>query len=58
MEKGAKRENKTVWQVARMYEENFKKYSNELQITPPATYTRATEYMMQQIQMVQTLTKK
>ncbi len=58
MEKGARREQKTVREVARMYEANFKKYSDELQITPPDTYTRATEYMTQQIQMVQTLTDK
>ena len=55
MEKGARREQKTVREVARMYETNFMTYAQALGIEPPLTYTRATEYMSQQIAMVQSL---
>jgi cysteinyl-tRNA synthetase len=58
MEKGAKREKKSVWEVARMYEDNFIQYSLALQYVPPRAYTRATEYMNDQIQMIQVLTHK
>ncbi len=58
MEKWARRENKTVWEVARMYENNFKKYMSELMISHPDVYTRATEYIQEQIDMVQALTEK
>ncbi len=57
MEKWARRENKSVRQVARMYENNFITYSNRLQLLPP-TYTRATEYIPEQISMVQKLIDK
>ncbi len=58
MEKWARRENKTVREVARMYEKNFRNYSEELWIDAPDTYTRATEYIQEQIDMVKTLTEK
>lgn len=59
MEKGARRDNKTVWQVARMYEENFKKYAYELGIDiDDIAFTRATEYIPEQITMVKSLTQK
>ncbi len=58
MEKGARREKKTVWAVARMYEEHFKTYATSLGISSPTTWTRATEYMLEQIHMVHELTKK
>ncbi len=58
MEKWARRDNKSVRQVARMYEENFKKYAKELQISGPKKYTRATEYMQKQIDMIKVLTDK
>ena len=58
MEKGARREKKTVREVARAYEANFKKYSKELNISAPNEYTRATEYMDEQIAMIQSLIDK
>jgi len=58
MEKWARREKKTVRQVARAYEANFKKYSWELQLEAPDVYTRATEYMNEQIEMIQSLVDK
>lgn len=58
MEKGARREKKTVWEVARMYENNFKTYAQAVAIEPPRIYTRATEYMIAQIEMVHQLTQK
>jgi cysteinyl-tRNA synthetase len=41
-----------------MYEDNFKKYSSDLHLVPPRAYTRATEYMKAQIDMVQKLIDK
>ncbi len=58
MEKWARREQKTVREVARMYEDNFKKYSLELQLVPPRDYTRATEYIDEQIDMIKVLIEK
>lgn len=58
MEKWARREKKTVRELARMYEDHFIQYSNALAITPPRIYTRATEYIKAQIDMVHTLIQK
>lgn len=58
MEKWAKRENKTVWELARMYEKNFLEYLWKLNIKSFDVNPRATEHMKQQIDMVHTLTQK
>lgn len=58
MEKWAKRENKTVRELARMYEKNFLEYLWKLNIKPFDVNPRATEHMKQQIDMVQTLSQK
>jgi cysteinyl-tRNA synthetase len=41
-----------------MYEDNFKKYSAALSLVPPTLYTRATEYIDEQIAMVKSLREK
>lgn len=48
MEKGALRENKTVWDIADYYTEAFKKDAEKLNILPPTIYCRATEHIEQQ----------
>lgn len=51
MLKGAKREGKTVWEIARFYEEEFKKDMNALNIIPPNHYPRATEHIQEMIEI-------
>lgn len=67
LEKGAKRENKTVWEVAEHYTEAFKQDMKSLNILSPNAYkskkygdnyARATEFIEQQIEMVETLLEK
>ncbi len=58
MLKWAARENLNVWELARKYEHNFLVYSEKLNISKPDVYTRATEYMKEQILMIHTLTEK
>ena len=67
LEKGAAREGKTVQEVAHYYTENFKESVNALNILPPNgykdkiagdTYARATNFIPQQIDMIQLLVDK
>jgi cysteinyl-tRNA synthetase len=55
MEKGAKREGKTAWEVAKQYTDNFLQGMNELNIIDPTYITKATEYIPEQIALVQKL---
>ncbi len=57
MEKGAKREGITAWDIARKYEDNFKKYLAALHVSFDA-HPRATEYIKEQIDIVNMLTEK
>ena len=57
MEKGAKREGKTVWDIARFYEGEFLKDMDLLNIIPATKYTRATEHIFDMIEMVKGLEK-
>ena len=67
LEKGAAREGKTVYEVAKSYTENFKRSVTALNILAPNgfkdveagdTYARATKFIPQQIEMVKTLIEK
>lgn len=65
LEKGAQREGKTVWDVAKQYTEAFKQDMQTLNILPPNAYqgspdgfARATDFIPQQIAMVQALLDK
>lgn len=67
LEKGAKREGKTVWEVAQQYTEAFKSDMKAMNVLPPNayhskkyddSYARATEFIDQQIEMVKTLLDK
>ncbi len=58
MQKGAQREGKTAWEIARYYEEAFKMDLALLNILPPEKYTRATEYIKEQIELIKTLEQK
>ncbi len=54
MEKAARRENKTAWEIAQMYIESVESDFKELNIIKPIT-PRATEYVEQQIALIREL---
>src|SRR4051794_9813749 len=65
LQAGAKRENKSVWQVAEFYIDAFKADMAKLNVLPPNTYkgksgpyARATDYIPQQIEIVKVLIEK
>ena len=58
LEKGAKREGKSAWEIAKFYEAAFKADLEKLNILPPHKYTRATEYIDKQIDLIKTLEEK
>lgn len=55
MEKGAARENKSVWDVAKFYTDEFLRDSRDMNLMEPTSRPRATEYIQQQIDLVQKL---
>ncbi len=57
MEKGSLREGKSVWDVAKFYTDAFMKDVLALNILPPLKYTKATDYISEQIELVQDLEK-
>jgi cysteinyl-tRNA synthetase len=60
MEKGAKRDNKTVWEIAELYMGRFLENAAKLNILiPPKPYLcRATDHIPEQIELVQILMDK
>jgi cysteinyl-tRNA synthetase len=58
LEKGAKREGKTAWQVAEFYTEDFKACMQLLNITAPDHMPKATDHIKEQIEIIQSLESK
>lgn len=58
MEKGAKREGKTVWEVAQFYTEAFRSDMEKLNIKMPTVWCKATEHIQEMIDMIKTLEDK
>lgn len=58
MEKGAKAAGKTVWEVAKFYEEDFWAAMNELNILRPSIVSNATAHIGEQIKLIQKLEEK
>jgi len=58
MEKGARREKRTVWDIAKQYTDAFIADTVALNILPPTERPRATDYIPQQIEMIAVLEKK
>ncbi len=58
MEKGAKREGKTVWEIAEFYEKDFLENYRALNLIEPTKFAPATEYIKQDIDLVDRLTEK
>ena len=58
LEKGAKREGKSVWDIARFFTNEFKTDIKKLNILPAHVLTPATANIKEQIKIIQTLIKK
>ncbi|HOX30652.1 MAG TPA: cysteine--tRNA ligase [Candidatus Paceibacterota bacterium] len=58
MEKGAKRENKTVWDIAQMYTDAFQKDLATLNIIEPDVWVKATDTIPGQIELIKKLEAK
>lgn len=58
MEKGAKRDGKTVWEVAEMYMADFLRNFRALNMLEPAGICRATDFIQEDIALVEELDKK
>lgn len=55
LEKGAKKEGKTVWEIADFYIEKFKKDFRKLDLTEPEKWARATDYIEESKKLVEKL---
>lgn len=58
LEKGARRESKTAWDIAAMYSVYFVKGLERLNITRPTKLPKATEHIPEQISLIQQLQAK
>lgn len=58
IEKTAKKEQKTVWEIADYYTERFLEDFEALSLTPPEKICKATDYIQQDIDMVKELLQK
>lgn len=58
LEKGAKREGKTAWDIAKFYADYFTKGMSRLNIITPTKLTKATEHIAEQIDLIQKLEAK
>lgn len=58
MEKGAAREQKTVWQIAEFYTQDFFDMLGKLNIKKPQIICRATDHIKEMIELIETLKKK
>jgi len=58
MEKGAVRTGKSVWEVAEFYTQKFKEDLEFLNILPPTIWCKATDYIKEQIELIEKLEKK
>ncbi len=58
LEKGARREGKTAWEVAEFYTNDFLEGVKQLNITMPKFLTKATDHISEQIELIQKLESK
>lgn len=58
LEKGARREGKTAWEVAEFYTTDFLQGMAKFNLFPPSYITKATDFIDQQIALVKTLEEK
>jgi cysteinyl-tRNA synthetase len=57
IEKGAKREGKTVWQIAEFYTEQFLKDTSDMNIITPNIISKATDHIKEMIEFIQRIEK-
>jgi len=58
LEKGAKREGKTAWEVAKFYADDFKEGMKALNLITPTHMPHATDYIPQQLELIRILQEK
>lgn len=58
LEKGAKREGKTAWEVAKIYSDYFLQGLERLNFTPPDFLPKATDHIKEQIDLIKKLEEK
>jgi cysteinyl-tRNA synthetase len=58
LEKGAKKQGKTVWEVAKYFTDHFYKTMDQLNVLRPNVICLATEHIPEQIKLVSTLIDK
>lgn len=58
LEKGAKKQGKTVWEVAEFFTDHFYKTMDQLNVLRPTFVCKATEHIPEQIALVETLIDK
>ena len=58
LEKGARREGKTVWEIAEFYTNEFLKGMRDLNLITPENLSKATDFIPEQIKIIENLSKK
>lgn len=58
LEKGARKSGKTVWEVAEYYTTEFLEGFRSLDLVEPTKIAKATDYIQEDIELIDTLTKK
>lgn len=58
LEKGARREGKTAWEVAQFYTDDFLRGMEQLNLIMPTHMPKATEYIEEQLELVRILKDK
>lgn len=58
LEKGARREGKSAWEIAEFYTKAFKKDMKMLNLEEPDIWCKATDNIPEQIELIKTLEKK
>lgn len=58
MEKGAKKQGKTVWEVAEFYTKYFVDTMRQLNVLQPTTFCKATDHIADMIELIQKLEQK
>jgi len=58
MEKGAKREGKTAWEIAEFFTKDFTEGMQALNISQPSHLLKATDHITEQIALIERLEKK
>ena len=58
LEKAARRERKTAWEIARVYTDDFMKGFGELNLSKPMVFCKATEHIKEQIELIRKIEER